>query len=76
MSVEGGIVGTQVRLVCPRCGKVFFAWRPETRPGAKVKCYFCRLEFEDDAARRPLPEPAAPAPKPSAPPETGPTPAS
>ena len=42
----------QQRLVCPKCGKVFFAWRPDTGPGAKVKCYFCKHEFEDEAAKR------------------------
>ena len=50
--------GTQLRMVCPSCGKVFFAWRPETLPGAKVKCYFCGHQFEDEAARRPPPVPA------------------
>jgi hypothetical protein len=59
LSVEGGIRGTQRRLVCPKCGKVFFAWRPDEQPGAKVKCYFCRHEFEDEAARRAA-QPAAP----------------
>ncbi len=44
--------GFQQRLACPNCGEVFFAWRPEDRPGAKVKCYFCRHEFEDEAALR------------------------
>jgi hypothetical protein len=69
MSVEGGVPGDQLRLVCPNCGKVFFAWRPDTAPGARVKCYFCRHEFEDDAARRP---PAAPPPAPApAAPEPG-----
>ena len=64
MSIEGGVPGMQQRLVCPKCGKVFFAWRPDTGPGAKVKCYFCKHEFEDEAARRPpLP---APAPAPAA----------
>jgi DNA-directed RNA polymerase subunit RPC12/RpoP len=57
----------QQRLVCPHCGKVFFAWRPDTAPGARVKCYFCKNEFEDEAAKRtaPPPPPAAPAPVPS-----------
>ena len=67
MSIEGGIPGAQQRLVCPNCGKVFFAWRPDDQPGAKVKCYFCRHEFEDDAARRPSPAPPAPV-EPAAPP--------
>lgn len=68
MSVEGGIPGQQQRLACPNCGKIFFAWRPDTKPGAKVKCYFCRHEFEDEAARRaPAPEPAPEAPPPDAP---------
>jgi hypothetical protein len=61
VSVEGGMSGRQQRLVCPNCGKGFFAWRPDTNPGAKVKCYFCKHEFEDEAAKRPKPEPA-PAP--------------
>jgi hypothetical protein len=60
MSIEGGIPGNQQRLVCPNCSKVFFAWRPDTAPGAKVKCYFCKHEFEDEAARR-TPPPATPA---------------
>jgi len=67
MSIEGGVPGMQQRLTCPNCGKVFFAWRPDTAPGAKVKCYFCKHEFEDEAARRPQPAPAAaPAPAPPA----------
>jgi hypothetical protein len=67
LSIEGGIRGNQRRLVCPNCGKVFFAWRPDELPGQKIKCYFCRHEFADDAAMRepptplPVPEPAAPA---------------
>ena len=53
----------QQRIVCVNCGKVFFAWRPDTVPGAKIKCYFCKKEMEDEAAKRPRPEPpAAPAP--------------
>ena len=55
MSIEGGIPGNQQRLVCPNCGKVFFAWRPDDLPGQKVKCYFCKHEFADDAALRPPP---------------------
>lgn len=78
MSVEGGISGTQRRLTCPRCGKAFTAWRPDTHPGAKVKCYFCRFEFEDEAARRLPPEvppaPEAPAPAAPAPPADTPPP--
>lgn len=74
MSIEGGIRGNQRRLVCPNCGKVFFAWRPDDAPGQKIKCYFCRHEFADEAALRPpaVPMPsAAPAtPAPPAPPET------
>ena len=61
MSVEGGMTGTQQRFVCEKCGKVFFAWRPDTAPGVKVKCYFCKHEMEDEAARRARPAPAAPA---------------
>ncbi len=55
MSIEGGIRGNQQRLVCPNCGKVFFAWRPDELPGQKIKCYYCRHEFADEAAMRPAP---------------------
>ena len=66
LSVEGGIRGNQRRLVCPKCGKVFFAWRPDELPGQKIKCYFCRFEFADEAALRPAPAPIAkPAPPPA-----------
>jgi len=61
--------GTQRRLQCPKCGKAFFAWRPDELPGAAVKCYFCGNQFEDEAAKRvPAPPPAAPgaAPTPAA----------
>jgi len=61
MSVEGGIHGDRHRYVCPNCGKVFFSWRPDELPGVQVKCYFCKHEFEDEAARRPRPAPPAPA---------------
>ncbi len=61
MSVEGGMTGEQRRFVCTKCGKTFFAWRPETAPGVKVKCYFCKNEMEDEASRR-IPTPAPPAP--------------
>ena len=67
MSIEGGVRGNQRRLVCPNCSKVFFAWRPDELPGQKIKCYFCRHEFADEAAMRqppaPLPAPAAPPPE-------------
>jgi predicted nucleic acid-binding Zn-ribbon protein len=53
------VKGTQRRLECPKCGKAFFAWRPDELPGAQVKCYFCGNQFEDEAARR-KPLPAAP----------------
>ena len=68
--------GTQRRLQCPKCGKGFFAWRPDELPGAPVKCYFCGTQFEDDAAKRkPAPppaeqKPAAAPPAPPAPTET------
>jgi DNA-directed RNA polymerase subunit RPC12/RpoP len=62
--------GTQRRLQCPKCGKGFFAWRPDDLPGAPVKCYFCGTQFEDDAAKR---KPVAAAPTPPAP-EAEPTP--
>ncbi len=45
--------GTQRRMVCEKCGKVFFSWRPEELPGAQVKCYFCGHTFADEAAKRP-----------------------
>jgi hypothetical protein len=60
--IEGGISGRQQRLVCPNCGKIFFAWRPDELPGVKVKCYYCKHEFADDVALRvpaPAPAPAA-----------------
>jgi hypothetical protein len=69
VSTEGGIPGNQQRIVCPKCGKVFFAWRPDEGPAQKIKCYFCRHEFADEAAQRPAPA-AAPAPAP--PPEAAP----
>lgn len=59
--------GTQRRMVCPNCGKVFFAWRPDELPGAPVKCYFCGKSFEDEAAKRPPLAAQPPAPAPSAP---------
>jgi hypothetical protein len=68
VSVEGGMTGTQRRFVCEKCGKIFFAWRPDTAPGVKVKCYFCKHEMEDEAAKRVRPAPpAAPAAAPAAP---------
>ncbi|MEP6769311.1 MAG: hypothetical protein ABJC61_11615 [Acidobacteriota bacterium] len=70
MSVEGGIKGTQHKIVCPKCGKTFTAWRPDTEPGVKVKCYFCKTEVEDEPARRVRPAvapPEAAAPVPSDP---------
>ncbi len=65
MSVEGGMSGMQRRIVCVNCGKVFFSWRPDTAPGAKIKCYFCKKEMEDEAAKRPRPAPPPPAPAPA-----------
>lgn len=64
--------GSQRRMECPKCGKVFFAWRPEVLPGSPVKCYFCGNQFEDEAARRKPTEPAPaaappPTPAPAAP---------
>jgi hypothetical protein len=65
------MTGTQRRFVCEKCGKIFFAWRPDTAPGVKVKCYFCKHEMEDEAAKRVRPAPpAAPAAAPAAPPAT------
>jgi hypothetical protein len=79
MSIEGGMSGAQKRFVCPHCGKVFFAWRPDTAPGAKMKCYFCKKEVEDEASKRtpPAPPPPRPAttPTPPAPAATTPQPA-
>ena len=63
--------GTQRLLTCPGCGKSFFAWRPDELQGARVKCYFCGNQFEDEAAKRPAPAPpvtAANPPAPAAPP--------
>jgi hypothetical protein len=60
------VKGTQHRLECPKCGKAFFAWRPDELKGAAVKCYFCGNQFEDAAARRPAPPPPAPAATPAA----------
>jgi hypothetical protein len=51
------VKGTQHRMECPKCGKVFFSWRPDVLPGALAKCYFCGNQFEDEAARRKPPEP-------------------
>jgi hypothetical protein len=61
LSIEGGMKGNQQRFVCEKCGKTFFAWRPDTAPGVKVKCYFCKHEQEDDASRRQPPASAPPA---------------
>ena len=69
MSIEGGMPGRQQRLVCPSCGKVFFAWRPDDLPGVKIKCYFCRHEFADEAAQRAVPAPP-PSPDSSGPPSS------
>ena len=76
MSVEGGIPGNQRRFECPKCGKVFFAWRPDAAPGVKIKCYFCKNEIEDEAAKRtPAAPPAPPAsPAPPTPPAAAPLP--
>jgi hypothetical protein len=68
MSIEGGMSGNQKRFVCPNCGKVFFAWRPDTAPGVKVKCYFCKKEMEDEASKRTPPAPPPAPPPPAAPP--------
>jgi hypothetical protein len=57
-----GIDGNRTTFTCPSCAKRFTYWRPEALPGAKVKCYYCGVEFEDDAARRPSAPPAPPAP--------------
>ena len=67
--------GTQHRMVCPSCGKVFFAWRPDDLPGAKVKCYFCGTTFEDEAAKRPPLAPATAAAPAAATPAPAPPPA-
>jgi hypothetical protein len=67
--------GTQRRMVCEKCGKVFFAWRPDELPGAQVKCYFCGHTFADEAARRPplAPPPPPPPPAPTPAPEKEPS---
>jgi hypothetical protein len=65
--------GTQRRMVCEKCGKVFFAWRPDTLPGAQVKCYFCGHTFADEAAKRPVPPPPPAPPAPAPPTETKPS---
>ena len=65
MSIEGGMSGLQQRFVCEKCGKIFFAWRPDTDPGAKIKCYFCKHEQEDEASRRTAAPADAPAPTPA-----------
>jgi hypothetical protein len=67
LSIEGGIKGDQLKFTCPNCHKVFTAWRPETAPGVKVKCYFCKTEFEDEAAKRARPEAPRPPEAPPAP---------
>jgi hypothetical protein len=67
--------GTQRRMVCEKCGKVFFAWRPDTLPGAQVKCYFCGHTFADEAAKRPVPAPPPPPPAPATPPPAAEPPA-
>ncbi|MGH9440878.1 MAG: hypothetical protein ACRD16_01240 [Thermoanaerobaculia bacterium] len=59
-----GIEGKRERFRCPSCRKKFVYWRPEALPGVKVKCYFCGVEFEDDAARRQTAPPPAPPPAP------------
>jgi DNA-directed RNA polymerase subunit RPC12/RpoP len=59
------VKGIQRRLECPKCGKAFFAWRPDDLPGAQVKCYFCGNQFEDEAAKRKPLAPPAPAPVPA-----------
>jgi len=74
MSIEGGMSGHQKRFVCPNCGKVFYSWRPDTAPGVKVKCYFCKKEMEDAAAKRTPPAPP-PAPAPAAAPPAAAPPA-
>ncbi len=58
--------GTQKKFPCPKCGRVFTAWRPDELPGAPVKCYFCGNQFEDEAAKRPPVVPPAPAAAPAA----------
>jgi hypothetical protein len=59
--------GTQKKFTCPKCGKVFTAWRPDDLPGVPVKCYFCGNQFEDEAAKRPPLAPPAPAAAPAPP---------
>jgi hypothetical protein len=66
--------GTQQKLTCPQCGKVFTAWRPDELPGAPVKCYFCGHQFADEAAKRPPLAPPPPAAAPAAPVAAAPAP--
>ncbi len=66
MGRMNGIDGERQRFRCPGCRKTFFFWRPAALPGAKVKCQFCRTEFEDEVAKRP------PAPKPAEAPPAAP----
>jgi len=61
------IEGRRHSFRCPSCRKVFFAWRPDRLPGVRVKCYFCKTDFDDEASRRAPPpakaaEAAAPTP--------------
>jgi len=60
-----GIDGNRETFRCPACRKRFTYWRPEALPGAKVKCYYCKAEVEDEAARRAPLAPAAPPPAPA-----------
>lgn len=63
-----GIDGERRTFRCPACGRRFTYWRPEALPGAKVKCYYCGAEIDDDAARRPpIVAAVPPAPTPPAP---------
>jgi hypothetical protein len=61
MSTEGGMKGNQHKITCPNCKRVFTAWRPDTAPAVKVKCYYCKTEVEDEAAKRPPVAALAPA---------------
>jgi hypothetical protein len=60
--------GSRATYRCPACRKTFVFWRPAAVRGVKVKCYFCRTEFDDDASCR---EPTAAVPAAESEPRSG-----